>query len=101
MTAKYPNQSIEELWPEQWAAFQYMSGKFEELIAANTELDRERNQYRDNAATYKKRNDLARSLIASHEKHHLSPPEVTLKAVDRALQAYGEPLNHEYASLRT
>ena len=52
MVAKYPDQSIEDLWPEQWACFQHMDATFQELIAENTKLDRERNQYRDNARKY-------------------------------------------------
>lgn len=91
MTAKYPKQSIEQLWPEQWDAFKYMSEKFQELIAENTKLDRERNEYRNQATTYKNRTELALKLAYSYFAHHKYDPELTIKAVQNSLIGHGEP----------
>lgn len=91
MTAKYPKQSIEQLWPEQWDAFKHMSEKFQELIAENTKLDRERNQYRDQVTVYKQRMAQAGGLIAQYFKLRLGEPELTIKAVQNSLIGHGEP----------
>ena len=91
MVAKYPDQSIEDLWPEQWACFQHMDATFQELIAENTKLDRERNQYRDQAKVLKARSDQSKHLIDQHFKLRLGDDETTLRAVRNSLQGYGEP----------
>lgn len=91
MVAKYPDQPIEDLWPEQWACFQHMDEQFQELIAENTKLDRERNQYRDQAKVFKFRSDQSKSVIDQHFKLRLGDDETTLKAVRNCLQGYGEP----------
>jgi len=90
MTAKYPDQSLEQLWPEQWQAFQYMSAKFIELVEENARVERERNSYRDKADMYQRRVIQCRSLISQHFKIHLSEPEHTLKALERSLIGCGE-----------
>lgn len=91
MAAKYPDQPLQELWPEQWAVFEFMTETFNSLIAENAKLDRERNLYRKKADGYKARSDLARDVITQHFKWKLGEPEQTLKAVQGALVGYGEP----------
>lgn len=85
MTTKYPEQSIEQLWPEQWDAFKHMSEKFQELIAENTRLDRERNQYREQVAVHKKTINTAQSVVSQHFSTGMKDPQLTLKAVQGCL----------------
>lgn len=91
IAAKYPDQPIEELWPEQWACFQHMDEKFQELIAENTKLDRERNDYRKKALTLEYRANQSKSMIDQHFRLRLGDDETALKAVRNCLQGYGEP----------
>lgn len=56
-----------------------------ELLAFNENLDRERNNYRDQAKTYKSRNELARSVADSYFRFEQNDPELTVKAMQRAL----------------
>ena len=85
MVAKYPDQSIEDLWPEQWACFQHMDATFQELIAENTKLDRERNQYRDNARKYANKVQMIASLFVVQGDDH----ELTLKAIKTIVDRVG------------
>ena len=85
MVAKYPDQSIEDLWPEQWACFQHMDATFQELIAENTKLDRERNQYRDNARKYANKVQMIASLFVVQGDDH----ELTLKAIKTIVERVG------------
>ena len=85
MVAKYPDQSIEDLWPEQWACFQHMDATFQELIAENTKLDRERNQYRDNARKYANKVQMIASLFVVPGDDH----ELTLKAIKTIIERVG------------
>ena len=85
MVAKYPDQSIEDLWPEQWACFQHMDATFQELIAENTKLDRERNQYRDNARKYANKVKMIASLFVVPGDDH----ELTLKAIKTIVERVG------------
>ena len=77
MVAKYPDQSIEDLWPEQWACFQHIDATFQELIAENTKLDRERNEYRNRARKYAQKVYAIESLFVVPSDNH----ELTLKAI--------------------
>ena len=56
-----------------------------ELLAFNEKLDRERNTYRDQAKTYKNRNGLALSVANSYFMVNKDDPELTVKAMQRAL----------------
>lgn len=56
-----------------------------ELIAFNTMLDRERNDYRNQAKDHKARNELARSVANDHFIFEKDNPELTIKAMRRAL----------------
>ena len=85
MAAKYPDQPIEDLWPEQWACFQHMDATFQELIAENTKLDRERNQYRDNARKYANKVQMIASLFVVQGDDH----ELTLKAIKTIVERVG------------
>ena len=85
MAAKYPDQSIEDLWPEQWACFQHIDATFQELIAENTKLDRERNQYRDNARKYANKVQMIASLFVVQGDDH----ELTLKAIKTIVERVG------------
>ena len=85
IAAKYPDQPIEDLWPEQWACFQHMDATFQELIAENTKLDRERNQYRDNARKYAKKVQMIASLFVVPSDDH----ELTLKAIKTIVEQVG------------
>ena len=85
MVAKYPDQPIEDLWPEQWACFQHMDATFQELIAENTKLDRERNQYRDNARKYANKVQMIASLFVVQGDDH----ELTLKAIKTIVDRVG------------
>ena len=85
MVAKYPDQSIEDLWPEQWACFQHIDATFQELIAENTKLDRERNQYRDNARKYANKVQMIASLFVVPGDDH----ELTLKAIKTIVERVG------------
>ena len=60
-----------------------------ELLAFNEKLDRERNNYRDQARTYKSRNELARSVADSYFRFEQNDPELTVKAMQRALIGTG------------
>lgn len=62
-----------------------------ELLAANTAMDRERNQYRDQVTVYKQRMAQAGGLIAQYFKLRLGEPEMTIKAVQNSLIGHGEP----------
>lgn len=86
MVAKYSDQPIEDLWPEQWACFQHMDATFQELIAENTKLDRERNQYRDNARKYANKVQMIASLFVVPGDDH----ELTLKAIKTIVDRVGE-----------
>lgn len=55
------------------------------LLAANTAMDRERNIYRDQAKTYRNRTELARSVANSYFVFNRDDPELTIKAMQRAL----------------
>lgn len=59
------------------------------LLAANTDMDRERNTYRDQAKTYKNRTELARSVADSYFMFNKDDPELTIKAMQRALIGTG------------
>ena len=85
MVVKYPEQPIEDLWPEQWACFQHMDATFQELIAENTKLDRERNQYRDNARKYANKVQMIASLFVVPGDDH----ELTLKAIKTIVERVG------------
>ena len=85
MVVKYPDQPIEDLWPEQWACFQHMDATFQELIAENTKLDRERNQYRDNARKYANKVQMIASLFVVPGDDH----ELTLKAIKTIVERVG------------
>ena len=85
IVAKYPDQPIEDLWPEQWACFQHMDATFQELIAENTKLDRERNQYRDNARKYANKVQMIASLFVVQGDDH----ELTLKAIKTIVERVG------------
>lgn len=61
-----------------------------ELLASNENLDRERNNYRDQAKTYKSRNELARSVADSYFRFEQNDPELTVKAMQRALIGTGD-----------
>lgn len=61
-----------------------------ELLAFNENLDRERNNYRDQAKTYKSRNELARSVADSYFRFEQNDPELTVKAMQRALIGTGD-----------
>ena len=56
-----------------------------ELIAFNTVIDRERNTYRKQEKQYKERNELASSLVCEYFMFNKNDPELTLKAMQRAL----------------
>lgn len=86
MVAKYPDQSIEDLWPEQWACFQHIDATFQELIAENTKLDRERNKYRKDAQKYAKKVQMIASLFVVPSDDH----ELTLKAIKTIVERVGE-----------
>lgn len=90
MVAKYPDQPIEDLWPEQWACFQHLKATFDDLIAENAKLDRERNSCRQETERLKKRTELSKSLIDQHFKLRLGSDETTLKAVRNCLQGCGD-----------
>ena len=60
-----------------------------ELLAFNEKLDRERNTYRDQAKAYKGRNELARSVADSYFMFNKEDPELTIKAMQRALIGTG------------
>ena len=85
MVVKYPDQPIEDLWPEQWACFQHMDATFQELIVENTKLDRERNQYRDNARKYANKVQMIASLFVVQGDDH----ELTLKAIKTIVDRVG------------
>ena len=61
-----------------------------ELLAFNENLDRERNNYCDQAKTYKSRNELARSVADSYFRFEQNDPELTVKAMQRALIGTGD-----------
>ena len=61
-----------------------------ELLAFNEKLDRERNTYRDQAKTYKNRNGLALSVTNSYFMVNKDDPELTVKAMQRALIGTGD-----------
>ena len=61
-----------------------------ELLAFNENLERERNNYRDQAKTYKSRNELARSVADSYFRFEQNDPELTVKAMQRALIGTGD-----------
>ena len=85
MVAKYPDQPIEDLWPEQWACFQHMDATFQELIAENTKLDRERNEYRNRARKYAQKVYAIESLFVVPSDNH----ELTLKAIKTIVERVG------------
>ena len=85
MAAKYPDQPIEDLWPEQWACFQHMDATFQELIAENTKLDRERNEYRNRARKYAQKVYAIESLFVVPSDNH----ELTLKAIKTIVERVG------------
>ena len=93
MVAKYPDQPIEDLWPEQWACFQHMDETFQELIAENTKLDRERNYYQEKTNTLRFRTQQSKIIIDQHFKLRLGNDETALKAVRNCLQGYGAPMS--------
>lgn len=61
------------------------------LLDANTAMDRERNQYREQAKVYQSRTNQAKSLIIQFFKLKQDKPEMTLMAVQNSLVGYGEP----------
>ena len=61
-----------------------------ELLAFNEKLDRERNTYRDQAKIYKNRNGLALSVANSYFMVNKDDPELTVKAMQRALIGTGD-----------
>ncbi len=63
----------------------------DDLLAANTAMDRERNQYRDQVTVYKQRMAQAGGLIAQYFKLRLDEPEMTIKAIQNSLIGHGEP----------
>ena len=76
--SEYLNMSLLELQKEH-----------AELLAFNENLDRERNHYRNQAKTYGERNDLARSVASAHFMFKKDNPELTIKAMQRALIGTG------------
>ena len=76
--SEYLNMSLLELQKEH-----------AELLAFNENLDRERNYYRDQARDYKARNELARSVANDHFMFKKDNPELTVKAMQRALIGTG------------
>lgn len=63
----------------------------DDLLAANTAMDRERNQYRNQATVYRQRLSQAGGLIAQYFKLRLDEPEMTIKAIQNSLIGHGEP----------
>ena len=61
-----------------------------ELLTFNEKLDRERNTYRDQAKAYKNRNGLALSVANSYFMVDKDDPELTVKAMQRALIGTGD-----------
>ena len=76
--SEYLNMTLPELQKEH-----------AELLAFNENLDRERNHYRDQAKDYKARNELARSVADSYFMFNKEDPELTIKAMQRALIGTG------------
>ena len=76
--SEYLNMTLPELQKEH-----------AELLTFNENLDRERNHYRDQARDYKARNELARSVANAHFMFKKDNPELTVKAMQRALIGTG------------
>ena len=68
-----------------------MKKERDELLDANTAMDRERNRYREQAKVYQSRTNQAKSLITQFFKLKQDKPEMTLMAVQNSLVGYGEP----------
>lgn len=92
MRAKYPDQEITELWPQQWDAFRYLKNQFNELIEENTRLDRESKSSIAAAEELSKRSMQSLSMIDRYFKIGVCEPELTLKAVQSSLIGYGQPV---------
>lgn len=69
---------------------QDLQSEFNELLAFNERIDRERNMYRDQAEKYKQRNAMAKSLVDGHFHFNKDNPEMTLRAIQRALIGTGD-----------
>ncbi|AOA58200.1 hypothetical protein [Acinetobacter larvae] len=69
---------------------QDLQSEFNELLAFNEKIDRERNMYRDQSRMYRQRNASAKSLVDSHFRFNKDNPEMTLKAIQRALIGTGD-----------
>lgn len=69
---------------------QDLQSEFNELLAFNECIDRERNMYRDQAKKYKQRNAMAKSLVDGHFCFNKENPEMTLRAIQQALIGTGD-----------
>ena len=56
-----------------------------ELLEFNEKLDKERNQYRDEAKRFRRKVVMAKQLVDDHFRFKLGDPEMTLKAIQTVL----------------